>query len=65
MISQDQLVAMQNKWNINYYPSYREPECNNCGKKIRKMWHLWLRHNGYMKEAHVCRRCGERYGLIV
>lgn len=63
MITQEQLAALQAKWDIDMYPTFREPLCNDCGRVCRKVWHLWLEHDGWKKEGHVCEKCGKKYGL--
>ncbi len=42
-------------------PSYRMATCVRCGRRMARMWHLWLHDGGFKKEIHLCRRCGKHY----
>ena len=42
-------------------PAFRMATCVACGKRMVRMWHLWLRDGGFKKEVHLCRRCGKAY----
>lgn len=42
-------------------PSYRMATCVTCGKRMIRMWHLWLKTGGFKKEIHMCKRCGKEW----
>lgn len=42
-------------------PAYRMATCVVCGRRMARMWHLWLAAGGFRKEVHMCRRCGKAY----
>ena len=62
-VTQKELVRLANKWKIDWKPKYRKATCANCGIEMTKMWHIWLDEGGYKKEIHLCKKCGEKYGL--
>jgi len=63
MITQKQLVALADKWEIDFTPQYRMATCADCGAKVYRMWHCWFVAGGYKKEIHLCRKCGKKYNL--
>ena len=65
MITSKQILDMIAAWDIDYTPKYRRSVCTGCGKQGHKFWHIWLEDGGFMKEVHLCRKCGEKYKMFV
>lgn len=71
-MNQKVLIALHDQWEPECsakQPEFREATCAGCGRKVRKMWHVWLNHRSGItrrkvtKEIHLCRRCGAKHGL--
>ena len=65
MITSKQILDLIGQIKIDYSPKYRRSLCTSCGKQGNKFWHIWLNDGGFMKEVHICRKCGEKYGMKV
>ena len=68
MITQKQMLKLLRKWEpIAFSPEhdaeYREFTCAECGRKIRKAWHIHCLIGGYKREFHLCKKDGRLYGL--
>lgn len=64
LISQDELVELANRHEPAASaspPGFRKATCVKCGRKMVRMWHLWLHDGGFKKEIHMCKRCGKDY----
>jgi RNase P subunit RPR2 len=65
MITEDQILEILATQKIYFIPKYRRSLCSACLKEGNKFWHIWLNKGGYKKEVHICRKCGEKYGMKV
>lgn len=63
MITQEQLIELSKEWKIDWKPEYRRFICCDCHKTIAKAWHIWFTENSFIKEAHLCRKCGLKYEM--
>jgi len=69
MITKSQITELLNKWPVEHKPveeikpEYRAPTCFRCTKFIRKAWHIHYETNNQHRELHLCKSCGEFYGL--
>ena len=57
------LRAASAKWNTKMKPRYKTFECDLCGQKMRKAWHVWFNDRGTLVEAHFCKGDGCMLGL--
>lgn len=46
-------------------PQYRAATCVVCGCRMHRMWHVWVKGEGYWKEIHFCRDCGKPYEVEI
>lgn len=53
----EKVLEVVKRWKTNLEPEYREFKCGQCGKKIRKAWHVWLYITGFKLEVHFCKKC--------
>lgn len=60
-VSQEDCVRLLNKWPITCTPEYRAYICADCGKNIRKAWHIHCLDGGYKREFHLCKECGKEH----
>lgn len=63
-ISQDELYKLVVPWNVDYIPEYRRFTCARCGCKLDLAWHIHFKEHGYMREIHLCNKCGYQYGYF-
>ena len=64
MITQNELLALVERWPIDYTPQYRRFVCAKCGCEMDMAWHVHLVEGGFKREIHLCKSCGEDYGLV-
>jgi len=51
------------RWNTKAKPGYKTFTCDECGRRMRKAWHVWSNDRGTLVEAHFCNEDGRRMGL--
>lgn len=65
-VPQHELKRMLEQWEPEAKmqpPAYRFAKCWNCGRSLYfGMWHLFFEEG--RREAHICARCGEKYGVV-
>lgn len=57
------LRAASARWDTTAKPTYRTFTCDECGRRMRKAWHVWFNDRGTLVEAHFCREDGRRIGV--
>lgn len=60
-VTQEVLAKLAEQWEpeaSNSPQTYRMARCAGCGNRLWfRMYHCWLKINGFKKEIHLCRRC--------
>lgn len=51
------------KWDTRARPTYRTFTCDECGRRMRKAWHVWFNDRGTLVEAHFCKEDGIKIGV--
>jgi len=46
------------RWNTKAKPKYKTFECDACGQKMHKAWHVWFNDSGKLVEVHFCKEDG-------
>ena len=61
------LGSIIKNWNTKTKPIYKTFTCDYCAESLHKAYHFWLKFkkNNTLFEAHFCKRCGDKAGLIV
>ena len=49
------------KWDFKLKPVYKNLTCDNCSKKVRKAYRIWLEFGGIYPEFHFCKNCFLNY----
>ncbi|MFH1780445.1 MAG: hypothetical protein ABH841_00325 [Candidatus Nealsonbacteria bacterium] len=60
----EKLIKFSEKWNTEAEPVYKMFTCDSCHRDMYRAYHIWLAEKGKLIEAHLCKKCGERMGLV-
>jgi RNase P subunit RPR2 len=60
----DKLKEIIKSWNVNGEPIYKTFTCDNCGRKIHKAYHFWVKMDNTLTEFHFCKKCGDELQFL-